>query len=75
MCLAQFAAFYYKDYKTEYDETKDSQPIILNDELLESHNSTANTGQSLPSKIKLMNKNEYMKCRKVKAVIRYHTPK
>ena len=66
--------FLQKDYKTEFDETKDSQPIILNDELLESHNSTANTGQSLPSKIKLMNKNEYMKCRKVKAVIRYHTP-
>ena len=61
LCLAQFAAFYYKDYKTEYDETKDSQPIILNDELLESHNSTANTEQSLPLKIKLMNKNEYMK--------------
>ena len=74
LCLAQFAAFYYKDYKTEYDETKDSQPIILYDALLESHNSIAYTEQSLPSKRKLMNKNEYMKCRKVKAVMRYHTP-
>ncbi len=75
LCLAQFAAFYYKDYRVDYDVTKDSQPDILNDDLLELHSSTGGTRQqSLPSKIKLMNKNEYMKCRKVRAVIRYHTP-
>ena len=73
LCLAEFAAFYYKDYKA-HEEMKDSQPNILNDELLESHNSSGNQEVSLPSKIKLMNKNEYMKCRRVKAVIRYHTP-
>ena len=69
--LAQFAASYHKDYKTDYDETKDSQPDILNDDLLESHHLAE---QPLPRKIKLMNKNEYMKCRKVKAAMRYHTP-
>ena len=69
--LAKFAAFYYKDYKTDDVETKDSQPDVLNDELLESHHSTEDT-ELLP-KIKLINKNEYMKCRKVQAVIRYHT--
>ena len=30
--------------------------------------------QGLPKTIKLLNKNEHMKCRKVKAVLRYHTP-
>ena len=76
LCLAQFAAFYYKDYRTDDAETKDSQPDILNDDLLESHHSKENTEDSifLPAKIKLMNKNEYMKCRKVQAIIRYHTP-
>ena len=64
LCLAQFAATYYKDYKTDVDDTKDCQPDILNDNLLESHHSTERTDseQSLPTKIKLMNKNEYMKC-------------
>ena len=72
LCLEKFAAFYYKDYKTDHVETKDSQPDVLNDELLESHHSTEDT--ELPPKIKLMNKSEYMKRRKVQAVIRYHTP-
>jgi hypothetical protein len=74
LCLAQFAAFYYMDYRTDYAETKDSQPDVLNDNLLESHNLTEDREQCLPPKIKLMNKNEYMKSRKVKRVLRYHTP-
>ena len=59
LCIAQFAAFYYKDYRTDDAETKDSQPDILNDDLLESHHSKENTEDSisLPAKIKLMNKN------------------
>ena len=40
LCLAKFASFYYKDYKTDDVETKDSQPDVLNDEFLESHHST-----------------------------------
>ena len=64
LCLAKFAAFYYKDYKPNDAETKDSQPDILNDELLESQHSNKDTKETcLPSRIKLMEKNEYMKCR------------
>ncbi len=74
LCLAQFAAFYYMDYRTDYAETNDSQPDVLNDNLLESHNLTEDREQCIPPKIKLMNKNEYMKSRKVKRVLRYHTP-
>ena len=75
LCLAKFAAFYYKDYRTDDADTRDSQPDILNDELLESQHSNEDTKETcLPPKIKLMGRNEYMKCRKVNAVIRYHTP-
>ena len=74
LCLARFAAYYYKDYRTDDADTKDSQPDVLNDELLESHHSNEHSENRLPAKIKLLNKNEYMKCRKVQAVIRYHTP-
>ncbi len=73
LCLAKFAAYYYKDYRTDDADTKDSQPDVLNDELLESHHSNEHSEDRLPAKIKLLNKNEYMKCRKVQAVIRYHT--
>ncbi|XP_068712523.1 uncharacterized protein [Montipora foliosa] len=76
LCLAEFAAYYYKEYNT--DPTKnDAQPEILTDDLTELHiQSTANTDiiSLLPPKIKLLNTNEVMKCRKTRAVIRYHTP-
>ena len=75
LCLAKLAAFYYKDYITSDADTKDSQPDILNDELLELKHSIGDIEETcLPCKIKLMGKSENMKCRKVKAVIRYHTP-
>ena len=73
LCLAQFAAHYYKDYRKENSETIDAQPEILTDDLLETQN-TNSSETSLPNKIRLMNTNETMKCRKVKAVIRYHRP-
>jgi hypothetical protein len=71
MCLALFAANYFKDYKSDFHEVSDSQPQILSDNFIESQN-IENTG--LPDRIKLMNTKEVMKCRKVKAVIRYHIP-
>lgn len=75
LCLAEFAAYYYKDYKTESDEAKDCQPDVLTDDLLESQTLFSEAeGRKYPRRIKLLNKNEYMKCRKVKAVLRYHTP-
>ena len=39
LCLAKFAAYYYKDYRIDDADTNDSQPDVLNDELLESHHS------------------------------------
>ena len=74
LCLAQFVAYYYKDYKKESQETADAQPEVLTDNLIESQHTTENDDSSLPEKIKLIDTNEIMKRRKVKAVIRYHTP-
>ena len=76
LCLAEFAAHYYKDYKTDADhKTKDCQPDVLTDHLLELQIATSETRcMNLPQRIKLINRNEYMKCRKVKAVLRYHIP-
>ena len=76
MCLAEFAAYYYKEYSTNPTKN-DAQPEILTDDLTELHvQSTTNTDVTtlLPPKIKLLNTNEVMKCRKTKAVVRYHTP-
>ena len=70
--LAEFAAFYYKQYQTENDKANDNQPVVLSDDLLE--NQHVDSGYRLSKKIKLMTKRETMQCRKVRAVVRFHTP-
>ena len=73
LCLAEFAAYYYKDYRKDSDETSDAHPEVLTDEVIQTQHSNSQD-ISLPLTIKLMNTKEKMKCRKVKVVIRYHTP-
>ena len=73
-CLAECAAFYYKDYKMPSDETNDAQPRILTDKIAELQHSNKFTTETLPDKIKLLVTNEVMKCRKIRAVVRFHTP-
>ena len=46
------------------------QPVILDDELLETHHKDCN----YPKEIPLMSSTEKLKCRKVKAVLRYYQP-
>ena len=55
LCLAEFAAYYYKDYKKDCQETADAQPEILTDDVIElqHHNSVTSV---LPKRIRLMNK-------------------
>ena len=50
LCLAEFAAYYYKDYKMDYSETKDSQPDVLTDDLIELQSAISDP-QCLPKKI------------------------
>ena len=72
LCLAEFAAYYYKDYKKDNIETIDAQPEILMDSTIEAQHCI--DIQTLPKVIRLMNTNEKMNRRKIKAVIRYHRP-
>ena len=71
LCLVEFAAYYYKDYKPIEDRQNDNQPVILTDQILQNQHSSS---QNLPTKISIIAKKETIKCRKVKAVIRFHKP-
>lgn len=71
LSLAQFAAYYFKDYRKENSETIDAQPEVLTDDRIEIQHSNSSDSSYLPKKISLMNaNNETMKRRKVKAIIR-----
>lgn len=74
LCLAEFAAYYYKDYRKDCQETGDAQPEVLTDHAIEVQHNSSDSDLCLPDKIRLINTNEVMKCRKVRAVIRYHKP-
>ena len=50
LCLSEFAAHYYKDYKVDYSETNDCQPDVLTDNLVESQSNISNETQCLPKK-------------------------
>ena len=58
LCLAEFVAYYYKEYQKENSETIDSQPQVLTDSAIEAQHLDNN---SLPDAIRLMNTNEKMK--------------
>lgn len=76
LCLAEFVPYYYKEYKTE-DCIDDAKPEILTEDATELHvqlSTHSGVTSQLPPKIKPLKTNEIMKCRKSKAVIRYHTP-
>ena len=71
LCLAEFVAYYYKEYWKENSETIDVQPQVLIDSAIEAQHLD---NDSLSYAIRLMNTNEKMKQRKIKAVIGYHKP-
>ena len=76
LCLAQFASYYYKEYSAN-SETSDAQPEILTHDAIELYvqlDTNTDLSSQLPPRIKLINSNEIMKCRKIRAVVRYHTP-
>lgn len=76
LCLAEFASYYYKEYKSD-STSNDAQPEVLTDDATEFHiqsDSEAPVTNQLPTRIKLLKTNEVMKCRLTKAVVRYHTP-
>ena len=58
LCLAEFVAYYYKEYQKENSETIDTQRQVLTDSAIEAQHLDNN---SLPDAIRLMNTNEKMK--------------
>ena len=54
MCLALFAAHYFKDYKNDIHDVSDSQPEVLCDDLIESRNSE-NLSTGFPNRVRLTN--------------------
>jgi len=68
LCLAEFAAYYYKDSKKDPNEFNDVQPSMLSNDLVESIH-ISNCESVLPPAIKLNNIQETVKCRKIKTVI------
>ena len=73
ICYVEFLAYYYLDIKSNKDEVNDNQPIVLNNDLME-ENSTESDCHLFPSVVPLMSSKQKLKCRKVKAVLRYHVP-
>ena len=41
LCLAEFAAYYCKDYRKDSDETSDAQPEVLTDEVIQTQHSNS----------------------------------
>ena len=71
LCFAEFLSLYYILPKTAQISENDCQPVVLNDELMELNHDESR----YPDKIELMAlNNEKLKCRKVRAVLRYHQP-
>ena len=73
ICYAEFLSYYYLDTKSKKDDDdgdNDNQPNVLNDELMESGESDCPFPHVLP----LMNSKDKLKCRKIRAVLRYHVP-
>ena len=74
LCLAEFAAYYYKPYRERGTDENDNQPVVLTDGDLESQQSIC-CNKQLPTQITLMTRRETMRRRKVRAILRYHIPK
>ena len=70
LCFAEFLSLYYVDAKQLEISENDSQPVVLNDELMNSNHEES----IFPKIVPLMSSKEKLKCRKVKAVLRYHQP-
>ena len=58
LCLAEFAAFYYKHYQTEDDKANDNQPVMLSDDLSENqHVDNGNIVNTKENKVNNQEKN------------------
>ena len=69
MCFAEFCSHYY--LSNSKCIVNDNQPHVLEDELIEQNHNICSYPATLPL---MSNNNEKLKCRKVRAILRYHVP-
>ena len=75
LCFGEFSSYYHHitiivQPKLRLSTNKDSQPVTLRDELMENNNEDCQCINIIP----LISSEEKLKCRKVRAVLRYHVP-
>ena len=70
MCFAEFLSHYYLPPKNSEDTNNDNQPTVLEDTILEKNHRSCDYPLTIP----LMNSKYKLRCRKVKAVLRYYVP-
>ena len=68
--FSEFLSLFYSKSVIIKDLEIDYQSVILDDELLETHHKVCN----YPKDVSLMSSKEKLKCRKVKALLRYYHP-
>ena len=69
LCFAEFLSYCYVESKiNETSDYNDSQPIVLNNQLVEGNHKSCIYPKSVP----LMSSNEKLKYRTVRAILRYH---
>ena len=68
--FAELLSLYYVDANQMKISEYDYQPVVLNDELMDSNHEES----IFPKIVSLMSSTERLKCRKVKALLRYHQP-
>ena len=70
LCLAEFLSNYYVQSRFKPESQNDCQLVVLDDELMETKYFDSQYIKTIP----LSSSKEKSKCRKVKAVLRYHVP-
>ena len=70
ICFANFLVYYYILPTATMDTVNDSQPTIFQEDILSNNNNSCNYPVTIP----LMSSTDKLKCRKVKAPLRYHVP-
>ena len=68
--FAKFLSYYYVQPKLRLSTNNDSQPVVLSDELLETNHADCQFINIIP----IMSSEEKLKCRKIRADLRYHVP-
>ena len=69
LCFSEFLSYYYVESKiNETSNCNDSQPVVLNNEVVEGNYNSYIYPKSVP----LMSSNEKLKGRTVRDILRYH---